>query len=865
MVSAANFEASRTLPRGRKDREILMIEADLLRAELERLYELEELVALSRDILGFDPERVGGTTAKASFAGALTSHCVEHDAVEALCDVLLATRVNVSAQVADIRLTGVHTDEELKPGSEFGGYTVLRKLGEGRLAISYVVKRGSAEYRLKLLRREATRDARGLHRFLTVTRLAGKIVHPGLPTGVLAVQADGRTGVVHDYVEAQPLAQRLARTGPMHFNEARPLIKGILEALAALHEQRVAHGDLRLENLLLARASDGAEQVILVDAGSDRLRARARTGNGRTELFSTVGSPSAVSPEQIRGAVADPASDVYSFGAVLYQILSGKPVFGDKPALETAFGHLMQDPAPPSNVAPRGWIPREMDELTLSLLDKSVGRRPKDAKAVLELLEGHGRAAQQKREQLSSEEIDRRVDTLLADPAKDEAALQLEAAASTEGAAEKVAEAFRMAADSLSGAGDESVDTKKSLLFRAARIYREAAQKLDLAESLYVEILGIDPEDQVAERSLEEVRRKLGKFEELIEMLLTKSEKASSKAERARAFAEIGKVYAHEQSDKEQALVAFTQSFCEDPQQPAVVSEIERLCGTSQDSWSEVLSSCQSTLAEADLPAEIANPISLRLGRWYIDKLQRPDLALPCFQAVVQSEPSNDAALDGMTQIYRKAQQWQELGMVLSRRADAAKTPAQARDLRAEAAEILEQYLNDAQSARRLYEQILVDDPGHTRASDAIGRIYERAGDFMNLVKHLVRRSDSQRGDDKLRSLSRIAELYETQLSDDTEAVRRYKDVLAIDAHHPEALRGLDRVYSKLGRFQDLLENLRSQIEAAATPRQKVTLWERVAALHEEEFIDARQAADAFEHVVKLDPNNENALTALVR
>ena len=89
--------------------------------------------------------------------------------------------------------------------------------------------------------------------------------------------------------------------------------------------------------------------------------------------------------------------------------------------------------------------------------------------------------------------------------------------------------------------------------------------------------------------------------------------------------------------------------------------------------------------------------------------------------------------------------------------------------------------------------------------------------------------------------------------------------MLALDAHHPEALRGLDRVYSKLGRFQDLLENLRAQIEAAATPRQKVTLWERVAALYEEEFIDQRQAADAFENVVKLDPNNENALTALVR
>lgn len=865
MVSPANFDVPRNLPRGRKDRDILMIEADLLRAELERLYELDELVSLSRDILGFDPERVGGTAAKASFAGALTSHCVEQDAVEALCDVLLATRANVSAQVADIRLTGLHAEEELKPGSDFAGFTVLRKLGEGRLAISYVVKQGEREYRLKLLRREATRDARGLHRFLTVTRLAGKINHPGLPQGVRALTVDGRTGIVHEYVDGQPLAQRLARTGPIHINEARPLVKGILQALGALHEQRVAHGDLRLENLLLARGADGSPQVVLVDAGSDRLRARARTSNGRAELFSTVGSPSAVSPEQIRGLIADPSSDVYSLGAVLYQVLSGKPVFGDKPALETAFGHLMQEPAPPSSVAPRGWIPRELDELVLTLLDKNVSRRPKDAQAVLELFEGQGRAAEHKREQLSDEEIERRIDNLLGDPTKDDAALELEAAAGTTGASEKVAEAFKTAADAVSGAGDESTDTKKSLLFRAARVYQDIAGKLDVAEALYVQILNLDPEDQVAQRALEEARRKLGKFEELIEMLLSKSEQANSNVERGRAFAEIGKLYAGEMADHEQAIVAFTQSFCEDPQQTHVVSELERLCGTNQDSWGELLGSCQSTLNDGELAVETKTLLSLKLGRWYIDKLQRPDLALPCYQAVVQVEPGNDVALEGMTQIYRKAQQWQELGMVLTRRADAAKTPAQARDMRAEAAEILEQYLNDNQSARSLYEQILADDPGHAKASDAIARIFERTGDFMNLVKHLVRRSDAQRGEEKLRSLSRIAEVYETQLIDDTEAIRRYKDVLAFDAHHPEALRGLDRVYSKLGRFQDLLENLRAQIEAAATPRQKVTLWERIAALYEEEFLDPKQAADAFESVLKLDPGSENALTALVR
>jgi len=97
-----------------------MIETDILQAELERLFELPELLKLSRDLLGFDPDSVGGTAAKASFAGALTAHCLEHDAIEALCDAMLATNVEVNPKVADLRVTGVALDEELKTGTELG-------------------------------------------------------------------------------------------------------------------------------------------------------------------------------------------------------------------------------------------------------------------------------------------------------------------------------------------------------------------------------------------------------------------------------------------------------------------------------------------------------------------------------------------------------------------------------------------------------------------------------------------------------------------------------------------------------------------------------------------------------------------------
>jgi tetratricopeptide (TPR) repeat protein len=843
-----------------------MIETDILRAELERLYELPDLLALSRDVLGFEPASVGGTAAKASFAGALTLHCLEHDAIEALCDALLATRAQVHAKVADLRVTGVALNEELSVGSEFGPYVVLSKLGEGRLATSYVARKNGAEYRIKVLRREATRDQRGLQRFLTVCRLIAQIEHAGLPVELSAGLVANRYTVAHRYAQGQPLSARIAQSGPMHINEARAVLRGILEPLVALHERRIAHGDLRLDNVLITRAPGGAPGVLLVDAGSDRLRARARVVNGRNELFSTVGSPRTVAPEQIRGLTADAASDVYSFGAMLYEVLSGKPLFGDKPALEVAFAHLTLDPPAPSSVAPRGWIPKELDDLVLRLLSKDPARRPKSASEALALLVDEKSAGAREREiTFSSAELDAKVAALFQNPSDDEAALNLEAMVKAGADGLRVARALTQAAELARDQDGTSIEAQRGLLFRAARIYAEGGRDLNQAEQLYRELAELDPSDPVAQSGLEDSRRRLGKFEEVVEMLLARAERADSPSERARAMFEIGKIYATELNDSEQALIAFTQALCEDPSQAALASEIERLAGTRQEAWAEVLSNCSISAQDENVPAETKRAIWNRMGLWYVEKLKRPDLALSCFQSVVTSEPADELALEGMTEIYRKAQQWSELGLILTRRADAAATPAKARELRAEAAELLELRMSDTESARAIYEQLLSEDPGLAKASAALARIYERTADFHSLLQLLVRRADAQRGEDKIKTLCRIAEVYESNLHDDGEAVKRFQAASALDGTHLEALRGLDRLYSKLERFQDLLENLTRQVEVAATPRQKVVLWERIAAIHDEEFLSHEKSTEALDHLLAIDPSNENALTALIR
>ncbi|MCC6649252.1 MAG: tetratricopeptide repeat protein [Polyangiaceae bacterium] len=840
------------------------MDIDILRGELERLFKLDELVHLTQELLGWSPEEVGGATSSAAFARALVERCREREALDALVDAVAASRTELDPKLRDLLVHGFPVLDDLTQGSLLGDVTVGRKIGEGPVAQTYLAKRDGKEIVLRVLRSEVAFDRRRVARYQTAVRLVGRVSHAGLASGTTAGPLGDRVAVTYEHVEAQPLSARLARTGPMHLNEARPLLKAILEVLAALHDKRLVHGNLKLENVLLARGEGGAQRVIVVDAGTDRLRRRARAAG---DVLGMVVTPKIAAPELHRGKGADVRSDVYAFGVLLFELLSGKPPFSGGTPVELAVAHMSKAPEPPSAVAPRGWVTKELDTFVLSLLEKEPSARPRDGRALLEALETLGRATTARAaSKIDEEELTRRVDALVADPGDHDAALKLEGAVEEGAEPARVAEAFSVAADTLEVSGEDAQkhkETKKALLFRAARIF-EAAKALEDAETAYASIVDLGGDDDIAIVALEEVRRQLGKYEELVEMLLVRSERATSRSERARALADIGKLYAHELDDKAQALVAFTQALCEDAQDTELAEEVERLAGTDQALWAEVANTVGQAV-QGDLPPEARTALLLLLGGWYGGKLSRPDLALPCYQTIVQGEPSNDAALAGMAAIYRAAQQWPELGAVLLRRADVTTSPVRARDFKASAAELLDGKLNEPHRAKDIYEQILADDPAHEQASLALAKIYERTGDYAALVKILDKQADALRGEDRARAYCKIAELHEGQLDDLAEAVRRYEAALAADERHLDALKGLDRIFNRTGKYKELLANLDRQLQVAATPRQKINLLERIAGIHDEEFLDHEAAAKAYEGILKIDSAHENSLTALAR
>lgn len=828
---------------------------EVLRAELERLFELNELLTLSQDVLGFDPERVGGQANLSSFAGALIAHCEKEDATLALLEAVVASGHDLSPGL--VKATSLVSAEEssLQVGDELADFRIVRKLHDDRFGSTYFAKGPQGDVRLKVLHPETCRDRRGLQRYLSVTRMCGALSDLGFPSLVFAGEVAHRFVVAHKYVEGQPLSARVGRTGPMHINEARPLLQSIVESLIALHDKRLVHGALSLENVMTYRA-DGGQAVVLMDAAVDRLTAPDLAEP--TGLRNIGGSINTVAPEQLRGGAREKATDVYSLGAVIYELLTGRSLFAGG-TLDIAYSHLTAQPTPPSQVAPRGWVTPDIDELVLRLVRKIPSERGA-LRDVLTALDDLGRA--KKTSDIAPNQVEELEHQLLNAPDDTEVAMALEATVGRGATAEQVGQAFRLAASMI----DDPVffDEKRGLLIRAARLMEQSETTLERAETIYEDLLALDPRDAIALAGLEEVRRRAGKFEELVEMLLARAEHAPGNVERARAMNEIGRVYFFELEDNEQAVIAFAQAYCDDPQ-PEYASGVERAAGTAEPLWAEALQAVGEATTNETLAPEACTQLMLQAGIWYQEKLSRADLAIPCFQAVLAAEPANERALDMMCRIYQKAQQWQELGAMLTHRANAAPTPAGARELRVQSAEILEHRLGDVAGARAIYELILSEDPTHDKAADALSRILEKSGDFDILVRLLASQIDTLPADAAVRTICRIGEIYDEQLNNPTEAAKMYRRALEQDPQSLDPLRGLERLYSKQGKYQEVLENLEVQVSLSATPKQRIALLERIAAIQEEEFLNHEAAARALERALMADAGRLSAMSNLVR
>ncbi|HZJ53842.1 MAG TPA: protein kinase [Myxococcaceae bacterium] len=267
----------------------------------------------------------------------------------------------------------------LAPGHKLGPYEVLSVVGAGGMAEVYRARdpRLGRDIALKVVNESLAASPELVRRFEQEARIAGSLNHPNIVAVYDVGIHDGTPYFVTELLEGETLRQRLAR-GRVPLGVAVDWGIQLAHGLAAAHRRGIVHRDVKPENVFITPSG----QVKVLDFGIAKLAEEARAGprdlmeatlhagGGGTRTGSVIGTPGYMSPEQVRGDPVDARTDIFSLGAVLYELLSGTRAFPGASLVESGYAILNEDPPPlPASV------PSSIGQVILRCLQKDPEHR----------------------------------------------------------------------------------------------------------------------------------------------------------------------------------------------------------------------------------------------------------------------------------------------------------------------------------------------------------------------------------------------------------------------------------------------------------------------------------------------------------
>ncbi len=289
-------------------------------------------------------------------------------------------------------------------GATLHQYQVTALLGHGGMGVVYRAQdtRLGRQVALKVIPRALSHDEERRRRFLREARSAAAIAHPNIATIFEVDEAEGRVFLVMELIDGETLRETL-RAGALPIPEAVRIGKAIARGLSKAHEKGIVHRDLKPENVMITREGD----VKILDFGLAKLSSEA---NNRTELENqptdvavtevgvVLGTLAYMSPEQASGAPLDARSDLFSFGVVLFELVTGRAPFAGATRRDVLAALLRDAPVAPSRYNPSAGP--DLERAILRCLRKKPEDRFASADEVLAALEGKAEIPRQGRARL---------------------------------------------------------------------------------------------------------------------------------------------------------------------------------------------------------------------------------------------------------------------------------------------------------------------------------------------------------------------------------------------------------------------------------------------------------------------------------
>jgi serine/threonine-protein kinase len=268
-----------------------------------------------------------------------------------------------------------------------GKWTIDRLIGVGGMAFVFAAThRNGRRVAVKMMLPELAVEPLMVERFLREGYVANRVDHPGA-VAVLDddLDDDGEPFLVMELLEGETLRDRLARSGPLPVGEALQAVDGMLDVLAAAHAKGIVHRDVKPDNLFATGST-----IKVLDFGIARLRDRLK-GQATTRSGLTLGTVGFMSPEQARGQAVDARSDVWSAGATLYMLLTGRTVHEAGTSNEALLLAMTEAVPPVRARAPS--LPREVAAILDRALAFDPAERFADARAMQQAIRDVARGA----------------------------------------------------------------------------------------------------------------------------------------------------------------------------------------------------------------------------------------------------------------------------------------------------------------------------------------------------------------------------------------------------------------------------------------------------------------------------------------
>ncbi len=237
---------------------------------------------------------------------------------------------------------------QLRPGHRLGAYEIIRQIGSGGMGEVYEARDTRIDRRvaLKVLSPAISGNPEFVERFWREVRIASALDHPNLVTIFDLGDIGGVKFLVSEFVEGVTLRQQLA-SGPIPFDQAVRIVREVGDALGVVHRVGVIHRDIKPENIMIR--TDGSVRVLDFGLAKSCHYAGA-PDKGLTQTGAVLGTWRYMSPEQVRGEDLDPRTDIWSLGALFFEMVTGRPPFDGPTPNHVAVAILEHEPQPPATL-----------------------------------------------------------------------------------------------------------------------------------------------------------------------------------------------------------------------------------------------------------------------------------------------------------------------------------------------------------------------------------------------------------------------------------------------------------------------------------------------------------------------------------